>query len=416
VTIGVGEPARQAWHDRPIGFAVIAVIGCVLLLLPILVRHDFDLSVFIVAGDQFVDGLRTSAPIVVRPHSSGYDGQFYYALAIDPFHAGVAFHGVVIDHPLLRAQRIFYPLVVHAVALGRAAFVPAAMVAVNVAALFVLAYLARRRLPRVPALAVVLWPGLLTALTHDTTEVLTCAVLFGALIAYLDGRFVVFAVLGAMAALTREAASLLLGGIALAGFVSVVQERRGLKAWRDAGPMLAAGLALVPFVGWHVYLASAWRGTHEQIPVDANLGLPFEGLVTRVAETVAALFAVHGISVKARLMDVYVLGVVCLIVGFCGVAAVSAWRVWRRGGRAGAIALGWGCMMVLMTLLSAKGPWVEPTAAFRVFSECWLVGWLLTSLDQSRRLTWSIPALLPIAAVNYLVCIIQLRGGALPPH
>jgi hypothetical protein len=401
----------HAWHDKPVAFALLATAIYLLLLMPTLIRHDFNFSVFIVAGDQFVNLSQTNLPILVRPHSAGYDGQFYYALAVDPFHAGAAAHGIVIDHPSWRAQRIIYPLVASAVALGRASFVPAAMVAVNIASLFALACLVWRRLPHLPALAIMLWPGLLTALTHDTTEILTCAMLFAALVAYIDGRFALFGILAAVAALTRETSSLLLGGIALAGAAGYWRDRRSLLDWQAARPLLAAGAALVPFLLWHAYLAWAWGGTKEQFPLQANVGWPLAGFATRFYLTLGKLFAVHGTSVRLRLMDVYFLAVMFLIAAFTILMANSAFRVWRCGGRPAAIALGWGCMLVLMSLLSASRPWAEPTAAFRVFSETWLVGWLLISRDQSRRLSWTIPALLPITAINYLVCIIQLRGG-----
>lgn len=407
---------RHSWHDSPLAFALLATASYLLLLVPILVENHFDLSVFIVAGDQFVNAMQTNSPILVRAHSSGYDGQFYYALAIDPSHAGAASHGVSIDHLSYRAQRILYPFVVHAVALGRAAFVPAAMVLVNVVALFALARMVRRRLPLLPALAIMLWPGFLTALTHDTTEIPASALLFGALIAFLDGRTALFAVLAAMATLTRETSAPLLGGMAIACAADYLLFRRCLLDWQAARPVLAAGAALVPFLLWHLYLASAWGGTRDEFPVTANLGLPLAGLGTRLYLTISAVLAVHGMSVKMRLMDIYVLAAMLLIVVSVLLMTMSAFKIWRRGGHAGAIALGWLCLLILMVLLSAKGPWAEPTATFRVFSETWLAGWLLISQDESRRLNWTIPALLPIAAVNYMVCIIQLRGGLLPPH
>ena len=55
-------------------FAGIAAALYAMLLLPALLGAHFDPSVFIVAGDHFVDA---HASIFVRPHSFGYDGQFY---------------------------------------------------------------------------------------------------------------------------------------------------------------------------------------------------------------------------------------------------------------------------------------------------------------------------------------------------
>src|SRR3954470_22190651 len=56
----------------------------------------------------------------------GYDGQFYYYTAIDPWNAA---H--YMDNATFRLQRIFYPVVIIAVSLGQKDLVPYAMILIN---------------------------------------------------------------------------------------------------------------------------------------------------------------------------------------------------------------------------------------------------------------------------------------------
>ena len=56
----------QKLMHTPGAFPLVVVICYFLAVLPILVRHGFDTSVFIVAGDRFVDPARLPSPIIVK--------------------------------------------------------------------------------------------------------------------------------------------------------------------------------------------------------------------------------------------------------------------------------------------------------------------------------------------------------------
>jgi hypothetical protein len=65
-----------------------------------------DLARFIVVGARLVDAEQLPSPRVpVNPR--GYDGQFYYRLAVDPTDLSTTAHGIRLDSPL-RRQRIGY--------------------------------------------------------------------------------------------------------------------------------------------------------------------------------------------------------------------------------------------------------------------------------------------------------------------
>lgn len=48
------------------------------------------------------------------------------------------------------------------------------------------------------------------------------------------------------------------------------------------------------------------------------------------------------------------------------------------------LAAAWLPIVALMSMLSAAGPWVEPIAFLRAFTECWVVGCLLLDADFVR--------------------------------
>ena len=161
---------RVAWLLNPTAFGMLVVLAHLVLALPILARHGFDTSVFVVAGDRYVTAAQTATPIIVRPHSDGYDGQFYYRLAVAPLSAQMQAYGVNLVHPAWRMQRILLPLAAYLLSVGQPGLVPAALFSMNLAGLFAIGWLAMRiaraeRFPLAAPLCIVAWPGLLIALS-----------------------------------------------------------------------------------------------------------------------------------------------------------------------------------------------------------------------------------------------------------
>ena len=202
----------------PLLFAVAVLAIYIAAIMPALLRQGFDTSVFIVAGDQHVDAAQLPSPIYVRPNSDGYDGQFYYRLALAPFDLRQLLDGIKVDAPAWRMKRMVYPVLAWALSLGQPRLVPLALLLINLAGIAAIALFAARltrrlELPALVPFAIMLWPGFVVTLTHDTTEILSTAFLMAALDRYFAGRLVALAVLGAIATLTRETSALVLGGL-----------------------------------------------------------------------------------------------------------------------------------------------------------------------------------------------------------
>jgi hypothetical protein len=370
----------------PFWFALVVVAAYALLTLPILVRHHFDFSAFVVAGDQYVEAGKLASPIIVKRHSAGYDGQFYYRLAVAPFDLRQPAFGVRFDLPPWRMQRIFYPLLSSAAAFGRAALVPAALFLVNLLGLAAIAALAvrltrRLSLPALTPLAIVLWPGFVFALTHDTTEIVSAALILGALAAYLADALAAYALLGALATLTRETGILAVGGLFALELVRASPGAGRVPRWHR---VLLCGFAMVPFLAWREALYVLWDQSPQQAGAGHNVGWPLLGAATMLLETLSG--ARHysprrGLDLEIR---AYAVGSAAWLLSWCAMAAARVPAVLRVTAHA-PLACAWLPLLALMSVLSAGGPWIDPTAYFRAFSECFVVGCLVAGVWSASR-------------------------------
>src|SRR5574340_257775 len=196
----IAEPARMRqaasagqrmrtlarWINSPWGPASLAFVAYGIFVLERLRLFHGDVSRFVAAGDTyFTAGPAARVGLTVIHHNIGYDGQFYYLLALNPFGPHSALAGAMFDTPAYRAQRILYPFLIWLLTLGgHARFVPLAMLLVNFAAVVAVAALASlvaRRLGAAASLAaiVVFYPGLLLSLGRDLSEPLALACALG---------------------------------------------------------------------------------------------------------------------------------------------------------------------------------------------------------------------------------------------
>lgn len=188
------------------------------------------------------------APCPAHPAAAGYDGQFYFAIAHDPFLRNADTAASLDDS--LRFRRILYPLAAWMVSAGRASLLPYSLVLVNVLAgaalIAVLAAMAiRLRLSPWWALLVGLFGGVWMPIARDLTEPLQ--LLFLAI-----GMSAGSAIALLLASLAKETAVVAL----------VTETLRTLRArlWRRAG---AFGLAALAVVGWALFVRFFVSGPHE---------------------------------------------------------------------------------------------------------------------------------------------------------
>jgi len=220
----------------------------------VLVAYAFWLLAFFGSGHEPRDMIYIGRQFVTQSHASqvirldpsypnvseiGYDGQFFYYLALDP--ANARFY---MDVSTYRYTRILYPMVARMLALGRPDLVPWTLWIVNWlaiagGALAVAAWLKRRGFSPWFALVYGLYPGLIVALQRDLSEALAYGLAAAAVYVFDYGpgrRELLAAGIFALAALTRETTAVipLVYGL-YPGLIVALQ--------RDLSEALAYGLA-----------------------------------------------------------------------------------------------------------------------------------------------------------------------------
>jgi hypothetical protein len=314
----------------------LTAVFLVTVLLHGLAEHGGDYSSFLYMSEEFSHSplLRgqPDARNSVTVHPSGYDGQFMYLIALDPFltrleparYAGVA------DSPPYRYGRIGFSLLARCLTGGNVAALPRTMVWLVVAGhllTVVFLVLIAGRLDAAPwqVLPYVLIPGLLVSLGRALPEPIAAALLLGGVWAYLGERRALAIVLWASSLLVRET-----GVVLVLAVCALELARKGTR-------MRALGLlvALVPATGWRLYVG--WRlapafgwGAFWSDPGD--LTLPLAGFLD--------LWWVEGAGEASTLL--YPLLMVAFVVlGF------AMWRV--RPGPIAAAALAYALLGVSLT-------------------------------------------------------------------
>jgi hypothetical protein len=219
---------------------------------------------------------------------SGYDGQFFLFIALDPGDAKA-----YIDEPAYRFSRILYPLTARVLALGQADLVPFALLLVNLLAvgagtLAVALLLRRRGLSPWYAALFGLYPGLFFAVTRDLAEPLAYALAAFGLLAVERRRVLSAAGLFALGGLARE--TTLLFPLALAAWLAV-----GRRRFREAAVLAAS---VVPYLalraGLWIWLGSIGNARAQDIEL-----VPFGGLLGQRPWSTLTIEQVYAVVVPA---------------------------------------------------------------------------------------------------------------------
>ena len=249
------------------------------MLVPLRI-HQHGIFWFVHLATPFVRSADTSPAIdSVRgvATTQGYDGQYYFFIAVDPAHGRDYMHVGTDDQAGFRYARIVYPLLARAAAGGSVHRVAWSLLAINLLAVLggtaaLAAWLVQRG--RSPAFAALygLWPGMVVSVFRDLAEPLAYGLVIAALVVWDVRRTRRVAAAGALLALsllTRETAI----AFALAGAVALVLHDR---RWVRAAAFLAG--AVLPMVVWRLAV-TAWLDVGTFEGTDGWKGLlPFYGM------------------------------------------------------------------------------------------------------------------------------------------
>jgi len=262
--------------DRPIVPGLIALLAALAF---VLVRWQTwakgDISRFILVGRHFATVPRLPHGIAVSP-TFGYDGQFFYRLALNPVNFSHIAYGIRVDQPY-RYMRIGYPWLAWLVSLGQHVLVPVVLVAINIVAIGAMGYLGGMFAQQggrhaLAGLALPAYFGLITSVSRDTAEPLAAACLLAGLLAIRARRPVLAGLLLAYGALTRESVMVAVAAVAIVQVIGAIRGRRPARPGRDD---LAWALPAAAFAAWQVVVKVAAGSFPLLVDQDDNTGSPF---------------------------------------------------------------------------------------------------------------------------------------------
>src|SRR5258706_7823892 len=250
----------RTWIVSPLAPAIVIAICYIAFFVQLLDTRHGDVSLFVIAGGENVDASKVPAGLTVISNIGGYDGLTFYRLALNPFTRVRTAHGIRLDNPPYRQQRIGYPLIVWMLSLGHAAWVPALLVAVNILAAAVMAAFAgafakKFGLHALWGVIVPLYPGFVLTFSRDLAEIVAASFAMGAIWAMASRRNTTAAVLLTCALLTRETTLLLAVALAAAWLIE-----RLLRRERRIGVVTFA-LPIGVYALWPDFLALRCGGT-----------------------------------------------------------------------------------------------------------------------------------------------------------
>ena len=255
-------------------------ISIILIAVVVLLRFavgGFNWSYFIVLGDNFATPSINPTEII-QQDGPGYDGQFYYGLAKDPFSFEKVKGGVIIDHPPYRHQRILYPLLAYYISFRGKSILPLIMVIINGISLFLIS----RIIASFQFISTVKWrfllplliSGLWMSLSRNLTECLEVLFLILVLQSFLRHKIGYYILFSSAALLTRETTIIYIGTIAaiwLWRYMSGNSKRKLLCILLLGSPFLV--LAVWKYILLQAYPASGI------VSAGSNITFPFHGII-----------------------------------------------------------------------------------------------------------------------------------------
>jgi hypothetical protein len=406
----LGQPTSSPWQklNRPIVPGVIAFggwLGFALARWQIWAKGH--LSLFIMAGHVYTHRAQLPRGLRLVP-SAGYDGQFYYRLALDPFNWHTTAFGITMDQSY-RYTRIGYPVVVWLLSLGQHQLVPVVLVAVNllaVAAMAVLGGMFARESGRhaLWGLALAAYFGLVISVGRDTAEPLAEACMLGGLLAYRrasvsagsgTGKYLLATALFAFGAITRETILFAPAAIAIVRIITIVRRR--------ANPGLADLVWVVPAVAYGAVEIAVHFVVKGEFPLLAstnrNLTLPFTAMLHALRVEIRYIDTSHLSQYDIALLEYATLGI--FILAGLAVLRVTTAPAHER--------LAFVFFVLQLGLLSSQ-IWNSTFGDGRSLIEPFLMALILLFATPRRYLSWPYLGMIVACAVPALLVVARRRS------
>lgn len=353
------------------------------------------------AGETFTNSNAPSELVINK--ESGYDGQFVYRLALDPFTTHVTGHGITFDRPAYRQQRIMTALLAHVLHWVPGISPAIALIVVNGVAV-VVAIVAGTALANqigrgVRAGLLLALPGCLpVSMAADLTEPVAWAGILCGIVAASRGKWMSAGIAFTVAVLARETAAVVVAGYLVASLLAA--RHQAVRSLRDRLWLL---LPVVVETVWQIRLWAVW-GNLPVLSGFSNTVVDRTGGASHNirAQGTSHAFPLFGIARTflngfVRGDDRYpVIGLTYVIERAILLALIgaAAWLLATRRVRIGAaLTVSWG--LAVLVPLSMSG-WIDDIQFLRPAMEAWGVSVFVLLHVRAR---WARRLLVAVAGV-----------------
>ena len=359
------------------------------------------LSLFIMAGHVYTHRAQLPRGLLLVP-SAGYDGQFYYRLALDPVNWQHTAFGITMDQSY-RYTRTGYPLLAWIFSFGQHQLVPVVLVALNllgVAAVAVLGGVFARESGRhaLWGLAFAAYFGLVISVGRDTAEPLAEACMLGGLLAYRRAgtrMYLLAAALFAWGAITRETILFAPAAIAVTRLIAIGRRR--------ANPGLADLTWVVPAAVYGLVEVAVHFVVKGEFPLLANssrnLTMPFTALVDALKYDAAHINTAHLSPIDIALLEYATVAIFIL-------AGLAVLRVTTAPGHE---RLAFVFFVLQLGLLSSQ-IWTSTFGDGRSLIEPYLMALVLLVATPQRYLSWPYLGMIVACVLPALLVVARRRA------
>lgn len=335
--------------NHPVVTALITAVFYFIFL--VFTLNQRDPGTFPHAGDFFTDVNEAPTNLIVLTDSFGYDGQFYYRIALNPLTREKTEFGIEIDSPRYRHQRILYPALAWVFSFGNPLMVTNSLILINYLALIAIGYTAGQYAKMsgrhaIWGLAFSLYPGFLLTLSRDLAEITEATLILAGMVALERNQTTIASAWFSLAIFAKETA--------LITAVSLISQK---KNWS------VAILPLLVYGAWQLFL-NRWWGYLLGKSLNVNLGWPLLGIIQGFEITN---------NPERWLIEIILLGVFFLSVLFS----------LQRSKADQYVKVNWVLYLILLLVLT-KHVWVEDWAFLRVAT----LGFILGTAVLLKSRTW----------------------------
>jgi hypothetical protein len=365
--------------------AILIYVSFIAALLPLTENHLYGLYGFSQGITHAESG---DIPWQKYAHPKpGYDGQFYFRLALDPFTDQRKAFGINLDAPVVRQQRILLPFFTWLIARGGLEITPPVMMVINLGAIAGCAFVTSLLLIGFGisgwyGLLFAFYPGFAVSAGRFLTEPLALFMIFSSLLMLVHRKNFMAAILLSFAVLARETSTL----VVAAGFFTWLSGKilqNGNK--NNFSPHFSFWLyPTLTFFLWQLWLWNNWSIVLLDGDNVSKIGVPLAGFIRATVGNITNLNPETGFYLIMLLAVVVYQLFICrwirhfplllLISWACYVLLVSCTKtaVWSNSTSFLRLSAELNLLGLLAYLIVKKRPGI-------LFVFFWLLAWLLTA-------------------------------------